>query len=227
MNNTHPMLPADDIEVLLPWYAAGTLDPQDADRVAAAVAADPGLARRLDLCREEMTGTIAVNESLGVPSARAAERLIAAIGRERRRRSVTDGLMSWLAGLSPRTYAFAGATAAAIVLLQAGVIARLALQEQPQPGTGTYQPASIPPAAPMPPVPAPTGAFARVKFGSGANVADLSRFLDGRRAEIVGGPRDGFYRVRISPDMVTREDLDRLTREFQSASPMIVSAEAD
>lgn len=222
MNNTHPML--DDVEVLLPWYAAGTLDPQDAERVAAAVAADPALARRLDLCREEMHGAVAVNEALGVPSPRAAERLIAAIGRERRRRPVTDGLMAWLAGLSPRTYAFAGATAAAIVVLQAGVIARLALQDQPPPGAGTYQPASLP--SPAPP-PLPSGAFARVKFGPDASVAELSRFLDRRRAEIVGGPRDGFYRVRISPDMVTREDLDRLAREFQSASPMIVSAEAD
>ena len=225
MNDTHPRLPVDDIEVLLPWYAAGTLDPQEADRVAAAVAADAGLARRLDLCREEMIGTVAVNESLGVPSARAAERLIAAIGRDRRREPQAAGLISWLAGLSPRAYAFAGAAAAAVILLQAGVIARLALQDGAQPGGGTYQPASMPP-APMP-VPAQIGAFARVKFGSSASLADLSRFLDGRRAEIVGGPRDGFYRVRISPDTVTKEDLDRLAREFQSASPMIVSAEAD
>ena len=234
MNDTHRRLPADDIEALLRWYAAGTLDPHEADRVAAAVAVDPGLARRLDLCREEMIGVVAVNEQLGVPSPRVAERLIAAMGRERRRETAAAGLMSWLAALTPRTYAFAGAAAAAVVLLEAGVIAKLALQNGPPPGGATYQPASMPAAPPAPSAsvpaaaPAPeSGAYARVKFGPEANVAQLSRFLDGRRAEIVGGPRDGFYRVRISPDIVTREDLDRLTREFQSASPMIVSAEAD
>ena len=54
MNDTNQRLSADDIEALLPWYAAGTLDAREADQVEAAVAADTALARRLDLVREEM-----------------------------------------------------------------------------------------------------------------------------------------------------------------------------
>jgi len=49
MNEANQKMSADDIEALLPWYAAGTLDAREADQVEAAVAADVELARRLDV----------------------------------------------------------------------------------------------------------------------------------------------------------------------------------
>jgi anti-sigma factor RsiW len=80
-----------EIEALLPWYAAGTLSRHDADLVEQALAGDPELARRYDLVRQELAETIHLNETLGVPSARAMEKLFAAIdaheaGAPRRRR---------------------------------------------------------------------------------------------------------------------------------------------
>jgi anti-sigma-K factor RskA len=221
MNDTNQRLSADDIEALLPWYAAGTLDAQEADQVEAALAADAEPVERLDLVRAEMTETIVLNEALGVPSARASEKLFSAIDLERRtaRAAVGTSLTGWLANVfSPRTYALAAGAAILLIVLEAGVIARLALQDRAQPG-GTYGLASVPPAQ--------VGVFAKVKFAPQANMAEVSRFLDGRRAEIVAGPHDGFYRVRISPDMVPKEDLDHLAKEFHSASPLVVSAEAD
>ena len=83
MNEANQKMSADDIEALLPWYAAGTLDAREADQVEAAVAADAELARRLDLVREEMTEAILLNEALGVPSARVMENLFKAIDKER------------------------------------------------------------------------------------------------------------------------------------------------
>ena len=71
-----------EIEALLPWYAAGTLSRHDADRVEQALAGDPELARRYDLVRQELAETIHLNETLGVPSARAMEKLFAAIDAE-------------------------------------------------------------------------------------------------------------------------------------------------
>ena len=82
MNDTNQRLSADDIEALLPWYAAGTLDAREANQVEAAVAADATLARHLDLVREEMTEAIVLNEALGVPSARVMEKLFSAIDQE-------------------------------------------------------------------------------------------------------------------------------------------------
>jgi anti-sigma-K factor RskA len=71
-----------EIEALLPWYAAGTLSRHDADRVEQALAGDPELARRYDLVREELAEIIHLNETLGAPSARAMEKLFAAIDAE-------------------------------------------------------------------------------------------------------------------------------------------------
>src|ERR1700750_1911345 len=71
-----------EIEMLLPWHAAGTLNARDARRVEEALAADPGLARQFAVIREEYAETIHLNESLGAPSARAMQKLFAAIDGE-------------------------------------------------------------------------------------------------------------------------------------------------
>jgi anti-sigma-K factor RskA len=81
-----------DVEKLLPWYATGTLSGRDAQRVEQALAGDRELARRYELVRRELAET-RLNEALGAPSARAMEKLFAAINaagarapRRRRRR---------------------------------------------------------------------------------------------------------------------------------------------
>jgi len=70
MINTNRKLSPDDLEALLPWHAAGTLNSRDADEVEKALAGDKELARRFALARDEMTETILLNEALGAPSAR-------------------------------------------------------------------------------------------------------------------------------------------------------------
>ena len=74
-----------EVEALLPWHAAGTLSPRDANRVEQALARDRELKRQYDLVREELIETIHLNETLGAPSARAMERLFAAIDAEEAR----------------------------------------------------------------------------------------------------------------------------------------------
>ena len=59
-----------EIEMLLPWHAAGTLNARDARRVDEALARDPELAKQYAVIREEYAETIHLNESLGAPSAR-------------------------------------------------------------------------------------------------------------------------------------------------------------
>src|SRR5918994_6217731 len=112
-----------EIEALLPWHAAGTLNRRDADRVEQALAGDRELARRYDLVREELAETIHLNETLGAPSARAMERLFAAIDAESQnvsRRTSWD-FSGWLAGLieqvSPRTLAWSAAAAGLAIVL--------------------------------------------------------------------------------------------------------------
>ena len=84
-----------EIEALLPWYAAGTLSRREADLVERELAGDSELARRYDVVRQELTETTQLNETLGAPSARAMEKLFAAINAEearaprRRRRPIS------------------------------------------------------------------------------------------------------------------------------------------
>ena len=72
-------LTRDEIEELLPWYATGTLSGREAERIEQALAGDHELAQRYELARRELAETARLNESLGAPSARAMEKLSAAI----------------------------------------------------------------------------------------------------------------------------------------------------
>ncbi len=84
----------DDVEMLLPWHAAGTLNARDARRVEEALASDPELARQYAVIREEYAETIGLNESLGAPSARAMQKLFAAIDAEPERKPSVGARMS-------------------------------------------------------------------------------------------------------------------------------------
>src|SRR6266481_3140517 len=127
----------EDIETLLPWHAAGTLSRRDAERVEQALAQDAELARRYELVREELAETIHLNETLGAPSARVAQRLFAAIDADSanaKRRKVSFDVGGWLAGLieqvSPRTLAWSAAAAGLAIVLQAGLLAGLFIGER-------------------------------------------------------------------------------------------------
>jgi hypothetical protein len=116
-----------DIQLLLPWHAAGTLNARDARRVEEALARDPELARQYAVIREEYAETIALNESLGAPSLRAIQKLFAAIDTEpERRRRLARGAAARISGffadLSPRTLAWSASLAALLVVILAVVI---------------------------------------------------------------------------------------------------------
>ena len=66
----------------MPWHAAGTLNARDTRRVEEALARDPDLARQYAVVRDELAETIHLNEDLGAPSAKAMQRLFAAIDKE-------------------------------------------------------------------------------------------------------------------------------------------------
>jgi len=215
----------DEIEALLPWHATGTLDSTDAAEVEKALAQDKELARRFALVREEMTETILLNEALGAPSARAMENLFKAIDQERKsaRAPMTKGIGAWLAELfTPRVMAFSAAAGALVILLQAGVITKMVLEDQ---SDGAFETASAPSDTTRG---IDVGSYALVRFSQQANMSDVTHFLDGRGALIVDGPRPGgpggMYRVRIARTRLDPEALDKAVKEFQAASPLITFA---
>ena len=93
-----------EIEMLLPWHAAGTLNARDARRVEEALARDPELARQYAVIQEEYAATIRLNESLGAPSARAMTKLFAAIDAEPARKpSVSPNFSAGTLAFSPNS----------------------------------------------------------------------------------------------------------------------------
>src|SRR5713226_162710 len=129
-----------DIEALLPWHAAGTLSRRDAQRVDAAIEGDEDLARQYALVREELAETIHLNETLGAPSARAMDKLFAAIDAEearspRRRPSfdLAQRISEFLAVFTLRTLAWAAGAAAVVLIVQAAVIAAVVLKDERAP----------------------------------------------------------------------------------------------
>ena len=133
-----------EIEMLLPFHAAGTLNARDARRVEEALASDPELARQYAVIREEYAETIHLNESLGAPSARAMQKLFAAIDGEPVRKpslsvSLSARISEFFARLSPRTLAWSASLGAVALLLQAGVIGAVLMKNQ----TASFQTASL------------------------------------------------------------------------------------
>jgi anti-sigma factor RsiW len=228
--NSNDRLSQGDLEDLLPWHAAGTLDANEAAEVERALACDPELARRFALVREELTETILLNESLGAPSARAMETLFRAIDQDRRvvrRVAAGPSLGARIAEFfSPRALAWTAAAAAVIVVLQAGWITHMALQEHEGGGkpneTASFETASAPVTRGL-----QVGSYALVRFAPQASMADVNKFLDDRGAAIVDGPKPGgLYRVRVAEGSVSRPELARLVKELEAAKTIVSFAAA-
>jgi hypothetical protein len=206
-----------EIEMLLPFHAAGTLSARDAKRVEEALASDPELAKQYAVIREEYAETIGLNESLGAPSARAMAKLFAAIDGEPARKPsmsgrVSAGLSGFFASLSPRTLAWSASLGAVALLAQAGVIgAVLVKNEQP----ATFQTASLSTNEPITRSMVPEAPRALVKFAPDARVADITTLLDSYQASIVDA-RGGMFRLQFGTRAMSRDELAGLMNRLKS-----------
>jgi anti-sigma factor RsiW len=206
-----------EIEMLLPWHAAGTLNARDARRVDEALARDSELARQYAVIREEYAETIHLNESLGAPSARAMQKLFAAIDGEPARTpsaslNISARVSGFFARLSPRTLAWSASLGALALLLQAGVIGAVLVKNQNAP----FQVASLSmnesttralgPEAPP---------HALVRFAPDARVADITALLDSYRASIVDGAKGGLFRLQFGDKPMAKNEVDGLMSKLQ------------
>ena len=206
-----------EIEMLLPWHAAGTLNPRDARRVDEALARDPELAKQYAVIREEYAETIGLNESLGAPSARAMQKLFAAIDAEPARNpsaslNISARIVEFFAGLSPRTLAWSASLGALALLLQAGVIGAVLVKNQ----TASYQTASLSTNEPVTrDLAAGTPARALVRFAPDARVADITALLDNYQASIVDGAKGGMFRLQFGSRALGKDEVASLMSKLQ------------
>lgn len=215
--------PVSDIELLLPWHAAGTLSYRDSQRVETALANDPELARRFELVREELSEDIHLNETLGAPSARAMEALFARIDAEPARAPARSFNLSarardFFASLSPRTLAWSAGAAAVAILLQAGLIAGIMIKES---GAGTaagggYETASVPSTF------VGDGSYALIRFQPQANAAEIAKFLEANNLSVTGGPITGaLFRVQVAPTKLPTTDLANIVKKLQTDKAVV------
>jgi anti-sigma-K factor RskA len=205
-----------DIEALLPWHAAGTLSRRDSDRVEQALASDRELARRYDLVREELNETIHLNETLGAPSARAMEKLFAAIDAEapvakKASLNFTSRIVEFMSSFSPRTLAYAGTAAALALIVQSAVLTTVVVRNQDAPANHTL--ASDP---------SMSNQRAVVRFTTNATLADVTRFLDVNKASLVHGPnRGGMYEIQLATSPMPDNDFNRAIQRMRGETNIV------
>ncbi len=206
-----------DIEALLPWHAAGTLNRRDTERVEAALANDNDLRQQYQLVREELGETIRLNESLGAPSARAMERLFAKIEIEApRARKSSLGLRARITeffdGFSARKLAFAASAAMLLIVAQGAVLTTFAVKDYGS-QSDTTELASYRDVE---------SSLAMIRFAPNATSSEITNFLSAHKAAIVEGPRaGGMYRVRLAVPALPKEQLDRVIRDMKSETKVV------
>jgi anti-sigma-K factor RskA len=205
-----------DIEALLPWHAAGTLSRRDSDRVEQALASDRDLARRYALVREELNETIHLNETLGAPSARAMEKLFAAIDAEapvakKASFNFTSRVVEFMSNFSPRTLAYAGTAAAIALMVQAAVLTAVVVRNHDTPASHTL--ASDP---------ALSNQRAVVRFTSNATLGDVTRFLDVNKAAVVHGPnRGGMYEIQLATSPMSDPEFTSAIQRMRAETNIV------
>ena len=208
----------EEIEALLPWHAAGTLSRRDAQKVEQALARDAELSTQYDTVRQDLVETIGLNESLGAPSARAMQKLMADIEADAstaRRVKTSFNLGEWLSdklsSFSPRTLAWSATAAALAIVLQAGLLAGMFVNEKQ--GGSLFDTASVSKSEP-----AMVGTYALISFAPQASLADVTKLLETYKLAVVEGPTGGVYTVRLAMTGMPKEELARTVKKLQDES---------
>lgn len=208
-----------EIEEMLPFYANGGLPAGDRARVEAALAGDAELRLRLEIVREDMAETILLNESLGAPSPRALDRLMAGIEAEPRQAPLLaraqTGIVAWfgqwLAAQPPRRLAYASAAVLAVVAIQGAALTGLAVRG----GGGGFETASAPAAR-------SSESYVLLSFKPEARAGDIAAFFRRFEAAVVDGPRaNGFFKVRVGDAALSAAQVDAIAARMKAEDGIV------
>ena len=208
----------EELSLLLPWYANGTLNPEDSQRVEEALAEDDALAREFDLILEDQAAMIELVSEEEVPAS-ISERFKAALQAEidappaRTEEKTEDGILSRLVSAlfpaQPRAYA----AAAAMIAILLPAVALVSFEAGTQ-NTVQYETASGED-------PVATDAVRMlVKFNAEVSWAQVDAFLTENAGQIVNGPTpDGFYELEFAAETDAAEEMEHLPEIFEFALP--------
>jgi len=166
--------------------------------------------------REELQETIHLNESLGVPSSRAMEKLFAAIEAEgtpapvRRSFDLVGRVSEFLSGFALRTIAYAAAAATVAFFLQSAMLTAILMKDHSD--TPNTELASAHTA---------TNIHATIRFSPQATSSEIISFLNAHGAEVVVGPgRNGSFDIRFTGDPSPSEIVKNVQR-MQSETKVV------
>ena len=204
----------EEIEALLPWHAAGTLSRRDAHKVEQALAADADLATQYATVQQDLVETIGLNESLGAPSARAMQKLMADIEADAstaKRAQKSFNLGAWLSdkvsSFSPRTLAWSATGAAFAIILQFGLLAGMFVSDHP--GNSLFATASGPKVV-------QEATYGLMRFAPEATSAEVNKMLESYKITIVDGPiPGGMYKVRLAVTALPKEEVAKVVKRLQ------------
>jgi anti-sigma factor RsiW len=229
MTTTEENAEFEHVESLLPWYASGTLAPEDIRRVEKALAEAPELLRRYYVASQERSAVVDLNENLGAPSPRAIEKLFArlesAAAKTPKRRNFVFG--NWLAerfsAWQPRSLAFAGMAASLVALIEAGLLATTFFTPPQTGATDETASVSRPASRSISKEAAEQGgAYLLIAFAPDATAAQILRFLEAHNASIIDGPVEGgIFRVRVSDKALTTKDLGAIVASMRNESTIV------
>ena len=218
MSEKMPLSEREEVELMLPWYETGQLTAEETRLVETHLRKDTELRRMLELIREEAGETVLANESIGMPSHEARDRLLAQIAAEggatRKSGSLVASLLKQLGldGFSPGL-ALGGALAALVIIVQAAVITSMITGdpagEGPQLASGEQAATE-------------SGAFALIRFSEHASATAITGFLRENGLNIVDGPKPGgMFRVRLSDEALSEDRQTTLIERLRSEADLV------
>ena len=159
-----------------------------------------------------------MNESLGAPSARAMQKLFAAIDAEPARKpsalsNLSTRISGFFASLSPRTLAWSASLGALALLLQTGVIGAVLVKSQQQ---ASFQTASL---SMNEPITRDLGAnaaptLALVRFAPDAKISDINALLENYKASIIDA-KGGMFRLQFGDRGLSKDEAASLLTKLQ------------
>jgi anti-sigma-K factor RskA len=208
----------EEIEALLPWHAAGTLSRRDAHKVEQALADDAGLAIQYSTVQQDLVETIGLNESLGAPSARAMQKLMADIEADTttaRRTQKSFNFGAWLSdklsSFSPRTLAWSASAAALAIVLQGGLLAGMFINER---DGGPFGLQSVSKTE----IVQQAGTYAMISFAPQATAGEITKLLESYKIAVVEGPAGGVYKIRLAVTSLPKEEVAKVLKRLQDES---------
>jgi hypothetical protein len=113
--------------------------------------------------------------------------------------------------------AWSAVTAVLAIVLQAGLLAGLYINEPGSEVPQAFRTASAPTRSI-----GPVGSYALIGFAPQASAADVTKFLDAYKATVVEGPKPGgLYRIRLSMTALPKADLARIVKQMQDDSKIV------